>query len=51
VIIHEDGKSSRQCTEAAAKANKILVLIRLTVVNRDQNITLNLYQTDLKNAC
>ena len=45
VIIHDSAKPSRQCTEAAAKANKVLGMIRRTVVSRDKNIILNLYKT------
>ena len=36
VIIHESAKPSRQCTDAAAKANKNLGLIRRAVVSRDK---------------
>src|SRR6218665_1576735 len=45
VVIHDSAKPSRQCTEAAAKANKVLGMIRRTVVSRDKNIILNLYKT------
>src|SRR6218665_3995575 len=45
VIIHDSAIPSRQCTEAAAKANKVLGMIRRMVVNRDKNIILNLYKT------
>src|SRR6218665_3714774 len=45
VVIHDSAKPSRQCTEAAAKANKVLGMIRRTVVSKDKNIILNLYKT------
>src|SRR6218665_3236690 len=45
VVIHDSAKPSRQCTEAAAKANKVLGMIRRTVVSRDKNIILNLYNS------
>ena len=45
VIIHESAKPSRRCTEAAAKANKLLGMIRRTVVSRDKKIILDLYKT------
>src|SRR6218665_3291334 len=48
VIIHESAKPSRQCTEAAANANRDLSIIRRTVVSRDKNIILNLYNTLVK---
>src|SRR6218665_371762 len=38
VVIHDSAKPSRQCTEAAAKANKVLGMIRRTVVSRDRNM-------------
>jgi len=45
VIIHESAKTIKtQSTEAAAKANKILGLIRRTVVSRYKNIILDLYK-------
>src|SRR6218665_1112315 len=40
VVIHDSAKPSRQCTEAAAKANKVLGMIKRTVVSRDKNIIL-----------
>src|SRR6218665_1751887 len=45
VITHEGAKPPRQCTKAAAKANKILGMIRRTIVSRDRNIIFNLYKT------
>ena len=45
VIIHRSAKPSRQCIEAANKANKVLGLIRRTVISRDKNIILRLYKT------
>ena len=45
VIIHQSTKPSRQCTESATKANRILGLIKRTVVSREKNIILNLYKT------
>jgi ribonucleases P/MRP protein subunit RPP40 len=45
VKIHKSLKPSKQCIEAATKANKILGFIRRTVISRDKNIILNLYKT------
>jgi hypothetical protein len=45
IIVHQSAKPSRQCNEAAIKANKVLGLIRRTIVSRDKNIILNLYKT------
>jgi len=45
VIVHHSTKSSRQCTVAATKANRILGFIRRTVVSREKSIILNLYKT------
>ena len=45
VIVHQSIKTSRQCLEAANKANKVLGIIKRTVVSRDKNIIMNLYKT------
>ena len=45
VIIHRSGKPTRQCTSAAAKANRMLGFIKRTMVSRERGIILNLYKT------
>jgi len=45
VKIHQSAKPSRQCREAATKANQVLGQIRRTVVSREKSIFLNLYKT------
>jgi len=45
VIIHKSAKPSRQCREAANKANKVLGHIKRTVVSREKNIILKLFKT------
>jgi len=45
IIVHQSAKPSKQCSEAAIKANKVLGLIKRTIVSRDKNMILNLYKT------
>jgi hypothetical protein len=45
VIIHRSAKPSRQCTEAAKKANRVLGMIKRTIVSREKDIILRLYKT------
>ena len=45
VIIHRSMKVSRQCAEAAKKGNRILGMIKRTIVSRDKEIILKLYKT------
>jgi hypothetical protein len=45
VIMHNSLKPSRQCTEAAKKANRILGMIKRTVVSREKDVILRLYKT------
>lgn len=45
VIVHNSGKPSRQCMEAAKRANKILGIIKRTIISRNQDILLRLYKT------
>src|SRR5664279_5739476 len=45
VIITEDGKPSVQCVEACAKANRVLGMIKRTIVSRKQNILISLYKS------
>ena len=48
VIIQQSVKPSRQCQEAATKANKVLGQIKRTVISIDKNIFLSLYKTLVK---
>ena len=45
VIVHNSAKPSRQCSEAAKKANKVLGMIKRTIVSREKQIILELYKT------
>lgn len=45
VIIHKSLKPSRQCVEAAKKGNKILGMIKRTIVSRDKETMVGLYKT------
>jgi hypothetical protein len=45
VIIHKSAKQSRQCTEAAKKANRVLGMIKRTIISRDKDILLRLYKS------
>ena len=44
VIVHNSGKPSRQCAEAAKRANKILGLVKRTIISRNQEIIIRLYK-------
>lgn len=44
VLISQDMKLARQCTLAAGKANKMLGIIKRTVVSRDKKMIINLYK-------
>ena len=45
VIMHSSLKPSRQCAEAAKKANRILGMIKRTVVSREKDVIIRLYKT------
>jgi hypothetical protein len=45
VIMHKSAKPSRQCTEAAKKANSTLGMIKRTIVTRDKDTILRLYKS------
>ena len=45
VIMHYSLKPSRQCAEAAKKGNRILGLMKRTIVSRDKDIITRLYKT------
>src|SRR6218665_2175815 len=45
VIMHSSAKPSRQCMEAAKKANRILGMIKRTIVSREQDVVLRLYKS------
>src|SRR6218665_3620346 len=45
VIMHRSAKPSRQCAEASKKANSTLGMIRRTIVTRDKDTILRLYNT------
>ena len=45
VIVQRSMKPSRQCAEAAKKANKILGMISRNIVSRDREIILRLYKS------
>ena len=45
VIVHKSLKSSRQCAEAAKKANRILGIVKRTIVSRDKEIIMRIYKT------
>ena len=44
VVVHNSGKPSRQCAEAAKRANKILGLVKRTIISRNQEIIIRLYK-------
>ncbi len=37
VVVHNSAKPSRQCSEAAKKANKVLGMIKRIIVSREKN--------------
>jgi len=45
VIVNSSAKPSRQCAEAAGKANKVLGMIKRTIISREKEIMLELYKT------
>ena len=45
VIVHKSAKPSRQCAEAAKRGNRVLGLIKRTLISRDKDIILRLYKT------
>jgi hypothetical protein len=45
VIVHRSLKSARQCSEAAKKANRILGMVKRTIVSRDKEIMMRIYKT------
>ena len=45
VIVNNSTKPSRQCAEAAKKANKVLGMIKRTIVSREKEIMLELYKS------
>src|SRR6218665_3955356 len=45
VIMHSSAKPSRQCVEAAKRANRILGMIKRTIVSREQDVALRLYKS------
>jgi len=45
VIVNNSNKPSRQCAEAAKKANKVLGMIKRTIVSREKEIMLELYKS------
>src|SRR6218665_3499018 len=45
VIMHSSAKPSRQCVEAAKRANRILGMIKRTLVSREQDVVLRLNQS------
>ena len=45
VIINSSLKPSRQCVESAKKGNRILGMIKRTIVSRDKEIIIRLYKT------
>ena len=45
IIFRDDGKSSRQCLYAYNKAIKILGMINRTIMYKEKEILVNLYET------
>ena len=45
VLVNEDAKQSRQCAEVAKKENRILGMIKRTIVSRDKDTVLRLYKS------
>src|SRR6218665_773361 len=45
VIMHRSAKPSRECAEAAKKANSTVGMIRRTIVTRDKDTIPRLYKT------
>ena len=44
VIVNNNTKPSRQCAEAAKKANKVLGMIKRTIISREKETVLELYK-------
>ena len=44
VNIHKIGKSTKQCAKTAKRANRVLGMIKRTVVSREKSIILKLYK-------
>src|SRR6218665_1086242 len=45
VIMHSSAKPSRQCVEAAKRANRILGMIKRTIVSSEQDVVLRLHKS------
>ena len=45
VIVNSSTKPARQCAEAAKKANKVLGMIKRTIISREKGIMLELYKS------
>ena len=44
VIVNNSAKPSRQCAEAAKKANRVLGMIKRTIISREKQTILELYK-------
>ena len=45
VIVHTNGKPSRQCVEAAKRGNKVLGMVKRTMLSRNKDLIIRLYKT------